>query len=101
MSYEDFLPQGEKWIGLDRFWVIEVENIVLGTVSSPYYWEHEPSKWLEVGTVFHEAGSWGKGLGEKLGMQIEARIRKVRYYDGHHYDSIRMGVLRERWEENS
>lgn len=98
MSYEDFLPQGEKWIGLDHFWVIVVENIVRGIVS--YYWEHEPFKWLEVGTVFHEAGSWGKGLGEKLGLQVEARIRKVRYYDGHHYDSIRMGVLREKWEEN-
>lgn len=40
-------------------------------------------------------------VGEKLSMQIEARIRKVRYYDGHHYDSIRMGVPREEWEENS
>lgn len=44
MSYEDFLPQGEKWIGLDRFWVIEVENVVRAIVS--YYGEHEPSKWL-------------------------------------------------------
>lgn len=44
MSYEDFLPQGEKWIGLDCFWVIEVENVVHGIVS--YYWGHEPSKWL-------------------------------------------------------
>ena len=39
-------------------------------------------------------------VGEKLGMQLEARIRKVRYYEGHYYDSIRMGVLREQWEEN-
>lgn len=133
MSYEDFLPQGEKWIGLENFWVIEVKNIVRGIVS--YYWEHEYSKWLEIGIVFHEAGTWGKGLGttalrlwidhlfatmplvrvgfstwsgnermmrvgEKLGMQLEARIRKARYYDGQYYDSIRMGVLREEWEKN-
>lgn len=38
------------------------------------------------------------GVGEKLGMQMEARIRKVRYYDGKYYDSIRMGILREEWE---
>jgi RimJ/RimL family protein N-acetyltransferase len=37
-------------------------------------------------------------VAEKLGMQMEARIRKVRYYEGHYYDSIRMGILREEWE---
>ncbi|GGA86951.1 GNAT family N-acetyltransferase [Ornithinibacillus halotolerans] len=34
----------------------------------------------------------------KLGMQLEGRIRKVRYYEGKYYDSIRMGMLREEWE---
>ena len=38
-------------------------------------------------------------VGEKLGMTLEARIRKVRYYDGNYYDSIRMGILREEWEQ--
>lgn len=33
-------------------------------------------------------------VAEKLGMQMEGRIRKVRYYEGQHYDSIRMGILR-------
>ena len=37
-------------------------------------------------------------VAEKLGMTMEARVRKVRYYDGEYYDSIRMGVLREEWE---
>lgn len=37
-------------------------------------------------------------VGEKLGMKMEARIRKVRYYEGNYYDSIRMGILREEWE---
>ncbi|WP_426348052.1 GNAT family N-acetyltransferase [Alloiococcus sp. CFN-8] len=37
-------------------------------------------------------------VGEKLGMKMEARIRKVRYYNGKYYDSIRMGILREEWE---
>lgn len=39
-------------------------------------------------------------VAEKIGMQLEARIRKVRFYEGNYYDSIRMGVLREEWEEN-
>lgn len=37
-------------------------------------------------------------VGEKLGMTMEARLRKCRYYDGKYYDSIRMGLLREEWE---
>lgn len=37
-------------------------------------------------------------VAEKIGMQMEARIRKVRYYNGKYYDSIRMGILREEWE---
>jgi len=36
-------------------------------------------------------------VAEKLGMKMEGRIRKVRYYEGNYYDSIRMGILREEW----
>ncbi|GAL25960.1 acetyltransferase [Vibrio variabilis] len=35
---------------------------------------------------------------EKLGMQQEARLRKVRYYRGEYYDSVKYGVLREEWK---
>ncbi len=35
---------------------------------------------------------------EKLGMKLEGRMRKCRYYDGTYYDSIRMGILREEWK---
>lgn len=38
-------------------------------------------------------------VGEKLGMQMEARIRKARFYNGEYYDSIKMGILREEWEK--
>lgn len=37
-------------------------------------------------------------VGEKLGMQLEGRIRKVRFYENKYYESIRMGILREEWE---
>lgn len=131
MAYEQFLSS-RAWVNAENIWVIEVNGIVRGTVS--YYWEHEPSHWLEMGIALYENGSWGKGIGtraltlwihhlfhtlplvrvgfttwsgnermirvgEKLGMQMEARIRKVRYYDGHYYDSIRMGILREEWSK--
>lgn len=37
-------------------------------------------------------------VAEKIGLQVEGRMRKCRYYNGEYYDSIRMGVLREEWE---
>ncbi|WP_211747612.1 GNAT family protein [Paenibacillus sp. Marseille-Q4541] len=39
-------------------------------------------------------------VGTKLGMQIEGRMRKCRVVDGVYYDSIRMGMLREEWEQH-
>jgi RimJ/RimL family protein N-acetyltransferase len=36
---------------------------------------------------------------EKCGFTLEGRLRKVRYYNGTYYDSMRYGVLREEWEE--
>ncbi len=38
---------------------------------------------------------------EKIGMQLEGRMRKCRIVNGEFYDSIRMGLLREEWEELS
>lgn len=34
-------------------------------------------------------------VAEKLGMKEEGRIRKVRYYNGYYYDSMKYGILRE------
>lgn len=131
IAFDAFMEKSENYVARDNFWGIEVDGVLCGIVS--YYWEHEPSHWLEMGIVFHEAPSWGKGLGtralklwidhlfstmplvrvgyttwsgntrmirigEKLGMTMEARIRKVRFYNGEYYDSIRMGILHEEWE---
>ena len=34
---------------------------------------------------------------EKIGFIQEARIRKVRYWNGTYYDSMKYGVTREEW----
>lgn len=34
---------------------------------------------------------------EKVGMIKEAQIRKVRYWQGYYYDSVKYGVLRDEW----
>nr|MCX4136420.1 GNAT family N-acetyltransferase [Vibrio parahaemolyticus]MCX4136492.1 GNAT family N-acetyltransferase [Vibrio parahaemolyticus]MCZ6386917.1 GNAT family N-acetyltransferase [Vibrio parahaemolyticus]MCZ6386980.1 GNAT family N-acetyltransferase [Vibrio parahaemolyticus] len=33
--------------------------------------------------------------------QQEARLRKVRYYNGEYYDSVKYGVLRSEWSERN
>lgn len=131
MPYEEFAKRADEWVRQPYRMAVELNGEVIGMVS--YYWEHEPSMWLEAGIILFESHNWGKGIGteilkkwisylfqnmplvrvgyttwsgnhrmirvgEKLGMQLEARIRKVRYYNGQYYDSIRMGVLREEWE---
>lgn len=35
----------------------------------------------------------------RVGLQIEGRMRKCRFVLGEYYDSIRMGMLREEWEQ--
>jgi len=36
---------------------------------------------------------------EKMGFKQEARLRKVRFYQGVYYDSVKYGVLREEWQK--
>ncbi|AGY81097.1 GNAT family N-acetyltransferase [Carnobacterium inhibens] len=40
---------------------------------------------------------WMMRVGEKTGMLLEGRIRKVRYWQNQYWDSIKYGVLREEW----
>lgn len=37
-------------------------------------------------------------VAERLGMSVEARIRKARMVKGHYFDAIKMGILREEWD---
>ncbi|KRO18412.1 hypothetical protein IV56_GL001546 [Lacticaseibacillus saniviri JCM 17471 = DSM 24301] len=36
-------------------------------------------------------------LSQRIGMREEARVRQVRYWQGHYYDSVKYGVLRDEW----
>lgn len=131
-SYDNFLKDSNQWVDQVDRWAIEYKGKLIGTVS--YYWEHEPSLWLETGIVIYDASNRGQHIGrralslwishlfntlplvrvglttwsgnepmikvaENLGMQMEARIRKVRLYNDYFYDSIRMGILREEWDK--
>ncbi|MDH6367211.1 MULTISPECIES: GNAT family protein [unclassified Breznakia] len=47
--------------------------------------------------------TWSKNVGmarvgEKVGMQLEGRIRKVRYWEDMYWDSLKFGILRDEYE---
>ncbi|OZM58574.1 GNAT family N-acetyltransferase [Lottiidibacillus patelloidae] len=129
-KYKENLQNMLKANEVPKVAIIERNGEIVGTVS--FYWEHEPSRWLEVGVTIFQSNNWSGGIGtnalklwidylfanleiarvglttwsgnermikcaEKLGMMMEGRMRKCRYYNGEYYDSIRMGVLREEW----
>ena len=86
-----------------RYLAIEIGGELKGTVS--YYWESRPTRWLfenvdvpRIGMTTWSGNRRMMRCAEKAGFKMEGRIRKVRYYDGVYYDSIRYGILREEWE---
>lgn len=62
-TLETYLESAEKYIGCEDRRIIEVNGRIVGTLS--YYWEHEPSNWLEMGILFYRSPNWGKGLGTR------------------------------------
>lgn len=38
-------------------------------------------------------------LAEKIGLKKEAQIRRVRYFQGFYYDSVKYGILRSEWKK--
>jgi len=132
LTFDEFLKHKGRYVESEDYMAIEVDGKIIGTVV--YYWEHEPSRWLEMGITIYHSDYWNGGygtealskwmthlfqtkelarvgyttwsgnkrmvkVGEKLGMTMEACLRKCRYYNGEYYDSIRMGILREEWEQ--
>ncbi|UOE95203.1 GNAT family protein [Alkalihalobacillus sp. LMS39] len=77
----------------------ETWNKGIGTRSLKLWLNHlfESLPLVRVGLTTWSGNERMIRVGEKIGMQIEGRIRKVRFHEERHYDSIRMGILRE-WE---
>ncbi|WP_078382237.1 GNAT family N-acetyltransferase [Sutcliffiella halmapala] len=47
--------------GFDSQRLIVVEGKIIGTVT--YYWEHQPSNWMEVGIIIYLPEYWSGGYG--------------------------------------
>lgn len=60
----------------------------------------EHSKVQRLGFTTWSGNKRMMALGEKIGMKCEAQIRKVRYYDGQYWDSVKYGILRSDFSSN-
>lgn len=52
---KNFLHYDEQWVDREDRLAVEINGELIGMVS--YYWEHEPSKWLEMGIVLYDPKS--------------------------------------------
>ncbi|WP_458126315.1 GNAT family N-acetyltransferase [Paenibacillus sp. Z3-2] len=64
---------------------------------SSHLFEHLPL--VRVGLTTWSGNERMMRAAAKAGLQVEGRMRKCRIVRGEYYDSIRMGMLREEWEQ--
>lgn len=53
--------QYDEKMGVYSELIIEIESKIIGSVV--YYWEHESSRWLEIGITIYEPNFWNGGFG--------------------------------------
>ncbi|WP_112182562.1 MULTISPECIES: GNAT family N-acetyltransferase [Paraliobacillus] len=102
---------GAYWIDKNTNWL---ETGIV--IYDKNYWNggygYEAYKlWIDFlfkSTTLHRLGmsTWSGNLrmmkvAEKVGMQVEARIRNARFVNDTYYDAIKMGILRQEWDELS
>jgi len=100
---------GSYWVDKNTNWletgiVIYDKEFWNGGYGSEAY-----KRWIDflfTSTDLHRLGmsTWSGNhrmmkVADRIGMKEEARIRKARTVDGQYYDAIKMGILREEWEE--
>jgi acetyltransferase, GNAT family len=58
---------------------------------------HETDMLEHIGMTTWSGNGAMMAVAERLGFLKEGQIRKVRYYQGQYYDSVKYGILREEW----
>ncbi|MFJ5788889.1 GNAT family N-acetyltransferase [Lysinibacillus sp. NPDC093197] len=99
---------GAYWVDKNTNWL----ETGIVTYNSDYwnggYGSEAYSLWIDYlfeNTTLHRLGmsTWSGNermmrVADKLGMQLEAKIRDARMVNGKYYDAIKMGILRSEWE---
>ncbi|MCP9333248.1 GNAT family N-acetyltransferase [Lentilactobacillus hilgardii] len=72
----------------------------IGTTALRLWLDHLFTEFTDLPHIGFTTWSGNKrmmALGNRAGMTLEGRIRQVRYWQGHYYDSIKYGILRSEW----
>ncbi|KKO52992.1 GNAT family N-acetyltransferase [Paenibacillus sp. DMB20] len=73
LSYEDFLKRWGNGSSSEEYpddLVIEANDRAIGIVT--YYWEHQPTRWLEAGIIIYLPEYWSGGYGtEALSLWVD------------------------------
>lgn len=73
ITMEEFKERMDKrinYIEVPNQMIIEHNGVIIGVVS--FYWEHQPTRWLEVGIVIYSSDHWSGGYGtEALTLWID------------------------------
>lgn len=97
-SWED---EATRWLEIgiviydDQLWSQGIATTALTKWVDAIFQETDALEHIGMTTWSGNGGMMA--VAEKLGFLKEGQIRKVRYYQGQYYDSMKYGVLREEW----
>lgn len=101
MVSKSWVDEATRWLEIgiviydDQLWGQGIATIALKMWVDAIFQEIDALE--HIGMTTWSGNSAMMAVAEKLGFLKEGQIRKVRYYQGQYYDSMKYGVLREEW----
>ena len=101
MVSKSWVDEATRWLEIgiviyyDQLWGQGIATIALKMWVDAIF--NEISALEHIGMTTWSGNSAMMAVAEKLGFLKEGQIRKVRYYQGQYYDSVKYGILREEW----
>ena len=101
MVSKSWVDEGTRWLEIgiviynDQLWKKGIATTALAKWVDSIFSETEALE--HIGMTTWSGNRAMMAVAEKLGFLKEGQIRKVRYYQGQYYDSMKYGVLRKEW----
>jgi len=101
MVSKTWVDKATRWLEIgiviydDQLWGEGIATLALRLWVDTIFQEIDALE--HIGMTTWSGNSAMMAVAEKLGFLKEGQIRKVRYYQGKYYDSVKYGILREEW----
>ncbi len=96
-----WVSQETLWLNIgivlfdENFWGKGIGEVALKLWINTLFQIHQDI--IRIGLTTWSGNSGMMKLSEKIGLKMEARIRKARIVNGEYFDSISYGILKEEW----